>query len=63
MLQPSPAGEGTAPPAAAPAGLEAPPSMLVPILVLAAGIIGLGLFNGTVVSLFIEPALPATFVP
>ena len=59
----SPAGAGTAPPAAAPAGLEAPPSMLVPILVLAAGIIGLGLFNGTVVSLFIEQALPATFVP
>lgn len=55
---------GAAPqPAAASAGGEAPPSMLIPILLLAAGIIALGFFNGTIVSRFIEPALPGAFLP
>ena len=48
--------------AVAPARLEAPLTMLVPILVLAAGIVGLGIFNGAVVSRFLEPAVPVSFV-
>ena len=56
------AGAGEATDAAAPAR-EAPASMLTPILVLAAGIIALGIFNGTLVSGFIEPALPAGLAP
>jgi len=38
---------------------EAPWTMLAPMLTLAAGIVLLGLFNGEIVSHFIEPALPA----
>lgn len=40
---------------------EAPLSMLVPMLAFAAAIILLGLFNGEVVSRFIEPIIPASF--
>ena len=35
-----------------------PLTMLVPMLILAAGVILLGLFNGVVVSQFIDPAIP-----
>ena len=38
---------------------EAPWTMLAPMLTLAAGIVLLGLFNGKIVSHFIEPAVPA----
>ncbi len=38
---------------------EAPWTMLAPMLTLAAGIVLLGLFNGEIVSHFIEPAVPA----
>ncbi len=41
---------------------EAPLTMLVPMLVLAAGIVLLGLFNGEVVSLFIDHAIPVSFI-
>ena len=41
---------------------EAPLTMLVPMLVLAAGTVLLGLFNGEVVSRFLDPAIPAGFV-
>ena len=43
------------------AASDPPASMLIPMLVLAAGILLLGLFNGTLVSLFVEPAIPAAF--
>ena len=38
---------------------DAPMTMLVPMLILALGTILLGLFNGDVVSRFIDPAIPA----
>ena len=60
---PDPAVAATATPGGALAATDAPASMLVPILVLAAGIIALGLFNGAIVSRFIEPALPGAFAP
>ena len=41
---------------------EAPLTMLVPMLVLAAGIVLLGLFNGEVVSRFLDPTIPVSFV-
>ncbi len=41
---------------------EAPLTMLVPMLVLAAGIVLLGLFNGEVVSRFIDHAIPVSFI-
>ena len=37
---------------------EAPVAMLAPMLILAVGIILLGLFNGEIVSLFIDPSIP-----
>ena len=37
---------------------KVPLTMLVPMLILAAGVILLGLFNGVVVSQFIDPAIP-----
>ena len=37
---------------------EAPLTMLVPMLILASGVILLGLFNGEIVARFIEPAIP-----
>lgn len=40
---------------------DPPVSMLLPMLVLAAGIVLLGLFNDTIVSLFVEPAIPSAF--
>ena len=40
---------------------EAPLTMLAPMLALAAGIILLGIFNGGVVSRFVEHAIPASF--
>ena len=54
-------------PAAATAGgrraaADPPASMLIPMLVLAAGIVLLGVFNGIVVSLFVEPAMPPAFL-
>ena len=50
--------------ASAPAELvrqEAPWSMLVPMLVFAAAILLLGLFNGEVIDNFIDPAIPESF--
>ena len=41
---------------------EVPPTMLVPMLVLAVGIVLLGLFNGEIVSRFLTPAVSASFV-
>ena len=38
---------------------EAPSMMLAPMLILAVGIILLGLFNGEIVSRFIDPSIPA----
>ena len=57
-------GDGAAGVAGAAAGSasDPPASMLVPMLVLAAGILLLGLFNGAVVSFFVAPAVPAAFV-
>ena len=46
-----------------PARLDAPLPMLVPIVVLAVCILGLGLLNGEIVTRFLEPALPASFAP
>ena len=40
---------------------EAPLTMLAPMLALAAGIMLLGIFNGRVVSGFLEHAIPASF--
>ena len=36
-------------------------TMVVPMLVLAVGIVLLGVFNGDVVSGFLDPAVPADF--
>ncbi len=41
---------------------EAPPSMLVPILTLAVGVLLLGVFNGHIVAHFINTAMPAGFI-
>ena len=43
--------------------VDPPASMLVPMLVLAVGILLLGFFNGAIVSSFVAPAVPAAFVP
>ena len=43
--------------------VDPPASMLVPMLVLAIGILLLGFFNGAIVSSFVAPAMPAAFVP
>ena len=40
---------------------EAPVSMLVPMLILAVGVVLLGLFNGEVVARFLDPVVPASF--
>ena len=40
------------------ARLDAPMEMLIPIVC----ILGLGILNGEIVSLFLEPAVPASFV-
>ena len=53
---------GVAGAVAAGSASDPPASMLVPMLVLAAGILLLGLFNGAVVSVFVAPAVPAAFV-
>ena len=39
-------------------GEHVPLTMLIPMLILAAGVILLGLFNGVVISQFIDPAIP-----
>jgi len=39
-------------------GEQVPLTMLIPMLILAAGVILLGLFNGVVISQFIDPAIP-----
>ena len=44
------------------ASRDAPLTMLVPMLILAGGVVLLGLFNGSLVSNFIEPATPAGLV-
>ena len=41
---------------------EAPPSMLVPILTLAVGVLLLGVFNGHIVAHFINTAMPEGFI-
>ena len=46
---------------AAPVKNEAPLTMLAPMLALAAGIMLLGIFNGGIVSGFLEHAIPASF--
>ena len=40
---------------------EAPVSMLVPMLILAVSVVLLGLFNGEIVSRFLDPVVPASF--
>jgi len=40
-------------------GEQVPLTMLIPMLILASGVILLGLFNGVVISQFIDPAIPA----
>ena len=58
---PAPTGAGAAdqaPPPRTDVLGEAPPSMLAPMLALAAAILLLGLLNGPIVSQFLEPALP-----
>jgi multicomponent Na+:H+ antiporter subunit D len=40
---------------------DAPMEMLIPIVVMALSILGLGILNGEIVSLFLEPAVPASF--
>ena len=39
-------------------GEPVPLTMLIPMLILASGVILLGLFNGVVISQFIDPAIP-----
>ncbi len=55
-----PDGTPTLPPPAS--ANEAPWGMLAPILVTALGVVLLGIFNGAIVTLFIEPMIPAGFV-
>ncbi len=40
---------------------EAPFTMLVPIVIMAAGVIGLGIFSGKIISFIIQFAVPASF--
>ena len=55
------AAGGEAPVPEEPTRDEAPLTMLVPMLVLGAAIVLLGLFNGEVVSRFLDPAVPTGF--
>ena len=53
------AGSEAASPREGVTGGDAPLTMLVPMLILAVGVILLGLLNGEIVSRFIEPSIPA----
>ncbi len=51
------------PPAVASGRRDAPLAMLAPTVILAAATVLLGVFNGTLVSQFIAPVIPADFAP
>ena len=62
MYFPSPAADAdTAPPPLDPTRDEAPLTMLVPTTILAAAVVLLGVFNGEIVSRFIDTVIPASF--